>query len=64
MRRGTNPGAVLEDVGFRVARGAVGEPGQQAGQGWSADADARRAALVPLPAGWTSLDGRRGPSLA
>lgn len=64
VRRGTNPGAVLDDVGFRVARGAAGAPGTRAGQGWSADEDTRRAALTPLPAGWTSLDGRRGPPLA
>ena len=36
VRRGSAPDAVLEDVGFRVARGAVGEPGAQAAQGWSA----------------------------
>lgn len=64
VRRGTHPGAALEDVGFRVARGPVGEPGARAAQGWSADADERRAAVHPLPAGWTSLSGRRGPLLA
>lgn len=64
VRRGTNPEAVLEDVGFRVARGPVAESGTQAGQGWSADDDTERAAMRRLPAGWTSLSGRRGPPLA
>lgn len=64
VRRGTSPDATLEDVGFRVARGAVGEPAGRQAQGWSAEQDAARAAMPVLPAGWTSLDGRRGPQLA
>ena len=56
VRRGSAPDAVLEDVGFRVARGAVGDRGEQAAQGWSADADLRRALISgPLPMGWTPL---------
>lgn len=64
VRRGTSPGATLEDVGFRVARGAVGAPAERQAQGWSADDDDARAAMPVLPAGWTSLDGRHGPRLA
>ena len=56
VRRGSAPDAVLEDVGFRVARGAVGERGESAAQGWSATADRRRADIRgPLPLGWTPL---------
>lgn len=56
VRRGSAPDAVLEDVGFRVARGAVGAPGARAAQGWSASEDARRARITgPLPVGWTPL---------
>lgn len=55
VRRGSSPDAVIEDIGFRVARGAVGEPGTHAAQGWSAAADRERAALHPLPTGWTPL---------
>ncbi|MDD0859999.1 SUMF1/EgtB/PvdO family nonheme iron enzyme [Arthrobacter alpinus] len=56
VRRGSAPDAVLEDVGFRVARGAVGEPGATAAQGWSDDADRNRAAITgPRPIGWTPL---------
>jgi sulfatase modifying factor 1 len=56
VRRGSAPDAVLEDVGFRVARGAVGGPGDRAAQGWSADADRARADIRgPLPIGWTPL---------
>lgn len=56
VRRGSAPDAVLEDVGFRVARGAVGDAGSQAAQGWSAAADKHRAAIKgPLPIGWTPL---------
>jgi formylglycine-generating enzyme required for sulfatase activity len=55
VRRGSAPDAVLEDVGFRVARGAVGDADGRAAQGWSLDADRRRAALRPLPTGWTPL---------
>jgi formylglycine-generating enzyme len=58
VRRGSAPDAVLEDVGFRVARGAVGDPGAQAAQGWSADADRKRADIRgPRPIGWTPLRG-------
>ncbi len=56
VRRGSAPDAVLEDVGFRVARGAVGEAGGTAAQGWSVEADRRRADQPgPLPVGWTPL---------
>lgn len=56
VRRGSAPNAVLEDVGFRVARGAVGEPGESTAQGWSARRDRQRAAIRgPLPVGWTPL---------
>lgn len=60
VRRGSAPDAVLEDVGFRVARGAVGEPGLEpndaAAQGWSAAADLARADVRgPRPIGWTPL---------
>lgn len=55
-RRGSAPDAVLEDVGFRVARGSAGKPGAREAQGWSADADLRRARVTgPLPVGWTPL---------
>jgi formylglycine-generating enzyme len=56
VRRGTAPDALLEDVGLRVAQGAVGEPGATAAQGWSAAADRERAGIRgPLPVGWTPL---------
>ena len=56
VRRGSAPDAVLEDVGFRVAQGAVGERGAREAQGWSADADRQRADIRgPLPVGWTPL---------
>lgn len=52
VRRGDSPVARLEDVGFRVARGAAG-PG---GQGWSEGEDRTRAAITgPRPVGWTPL---------
>ncbi|MFE6237545.1 formylglycine-generating enzyme family protein [Cellulosimicrobium sp. NPDC057862] len=56
VRRGSAPDARIEDVGLRVARGAVGEPGVPAAQGWSDAADRARA-RVPglLPLGWTPL---------
>lgn len=58
VRRGSAPDALLDDVGLRLARGAVGLPGHA--QGWSADADTRRSNITgPLPVGWTPL-GRRG----
>lgn len=54
VRRGSAPDAVLEDVGVRVARGAVGRPGEA--QGWSHREDQRRADVRgPLPVGWTPL---------
>lgn len=56
VRRGSAPDAVLEDVGFRVARGPVGEPGAREAQGWSAASDRERADITgPLPIGWTPL---------
>ncbi|WP_234946149.1 formylglycine-generating enzyme family protein [Agrococcus sp. Marseille-P2731] len=56
VRRGTAPDATLEDVGVRVAQGAVADPGAAAAQGWSAAADRERAAIRgPLPIGWTPL---------
>ena len=56
VRRTSAPDAVLEDVGFRIARGAVGEPGQDEAQGWSSAADWERADIRgPLPIGWTPL---------
>lgn len=56
VRRGSSPGAVLEDVGFRVARGAVGAEGSDEAQGWSAAADLSRARISgPVPFGWTPL---------
>lgn len=58
VRRGSAPDAVVEDIGFRVARGPVGEPGSQSAQGWSAAADRERAAIRgPRPVGWTPLRG-------
>jgi formylglycine-generating enzyme required for sulfatase activity len=54
VRRGGAPGTELEDVGFRVARGAFDDP--DAAQGWSLAADRERAAYDdPLPPGWTPL---------
>ncbi|KQQ93435.1 hypothetical protein ASF62_12995 [Leifsonia sp. Leaf325] len=68
VRRGSAPDAVLEDVGFRVARGVVGVPGvvgapgvdevpgADEAQGWSARADRERADVRgPRPVGWTPL---------
>jgi len=56
VRRGSAPDALLEDVGFRVARGAVGDSGAEGAQGWSAAADIERASIRgPLPLGWTPL---------
>lgn len=57
VRRGSAPDAVLEDVGFRVARGAVAGFGtREEAQGWSAAADRQRADIRgPLPIGWTPL---------
>ena len=72
VRRGSLPESHLEDVGFRVARGAVGERGDAA-QGWSARRDRDRAGIRgPLPLGWTPLrelldddpEGGRRPAVA
>lgn len=53
VRRGNAPDAVVEDVGFRTARGPVNDHN---GHGWSEEADRDRAALSnPLPVGWTPL---------
>lgn len=62
VRRGSAPDAVLEDVGFRVARGAVGTVGEQSAQGWSAVDDWQRAQVRgPLPMGWTPNRELRDP---
>lgn len=56
VRRGSMSGATLDDVGFRVARGAVSAPGGHAAQGWSHEADMRRSDVQgPVPFGWTPL---------
>lgn len=56
VRRGSMPVARLDDVGFRVAQGAVGRAGDHAAQGWSRDADRKRAEFDgPIPRGWTPL---------
>ncbi|WP_225734896.1 formylglycine-generating enzyme family protein [Pseudoclavibacter endophyticus] len=57
VRRGNAPDAIVEDVGFRAARGAVADSaGADGGQGWSEAADRQRAAAShPLPLGWTPL---------
>jgi len=55
VRRASMPDTLLDDVGFRLAQGAVGPPGGAAAQGWSHDADVRRAAMSPRRAGWTPL---------
>lgn len=56
VRRGSMPGAMLDDVGFRVAQGIAGEAGADAGQGWSLAADRDRASIGGLlPLGWTPL---------
>src|SRR5690625_4074430 len=57
VRRGYAPDARVDDVGFRVARGAAAPIGQSdGGQGWSETADRQRASLNgPLPVGWTPL---------
>lgn len=59
VRRGSAPDARIEDVGLRVAQGAVGEPGVPAAQGWSDAADRARAQVPGLLAlGWTPLTFR------
>lgn len=63
-RRGSAPDAVVDGVGLRLARGAVGTGDATAAQGWSADQDRARAGMSgPLPMGWTPLrDLVVGPS--
>ncbi len=56
VRRGSMPSARLDDVGFRPARGAVGDPGNQSAQGWSHRSDRERARSgEPVGFGWTPL---------
>ena len=56
VRRGSMPGAMLDDVGFRVSQGTSGDSADHAGQGWSQEADRHRADVCgPMPAGWTPL---------
>ncbi len=55
VRRGSMPGARLDDVGFRVARGAVGDAEDHAGQGWSQQADLQRGTLPVTTFGWTPI---------
>ena len=56
VRRGSMPGARLDDVGFRLAQGAVGDPGAHAAQGWSRSRDQERTGTSrPMPSGWTPL---------
>lgn len=55
VRRGSMPEVQLDDVGFRVARGAI-TPGDEASiQGWSPQADADRARASTVQSGWTPL---------
>lgn len=57
VRRGTAPDAVIDDVGFRVARGPVVVGHGDEIQGWSRTVDAKRADVTgPRPMGWTPLD--------
>lgn len=57
VRRGNAPDAIVDDVGFRVARGATSRSeAADGGQGWSERGDRQRAMLGgPLPVGWTPL---------
>lgn len=56
VRRGTMPATRIDDIGFRVAQGAVGAPDTHAAQGWSREGDRARATMDGLrPAGWTPL---------
>lgn len=56
VRRGSFPSARLDDVGFRLARGAVGWPDATEAQGWAHARDIARANISgPLPMGWTPL---------
>ena len=61
VRRGSMPNARLDDVGFRIVSGAVGDGSTPAAQGWSRRADEERAQISgPVPVGWTPL---RAPDL-
>lgn len=57
VRRGNAPDARVDDVGFRIACGAVAAIGESdGGQGWSEAVDRQRASVSgPLPVGWTPL---------
>ncbi|WP_245192849.1 SUMF1/EgtB/PvdO family nonheme iron enzyme [Kocuria sp. JC486] len=58
VRRSTAPDAVIEDIGFRPARGAapLSDSRTAAFQGWSDDADRVRARVKGfIPFGWTPL---------
>ncbi|CCI53385.1 conserved hypothetical protein [Nostocoides jenkinsii Ben 74] len=56
VRRGSMPSARLDDVGFRIVSGAVGDGSTPAAQGWSRQADEERAQISgALPVGWTPL---------
>lgn len=54
VRRGSMPGTELDDVGFRVVRGAT-DGASGAAQGWSHRADQERARLATAPSDWTPL---------
>ncbi|MBS3182417.1 formylglycine-generating enzyme family protein [Leucobacter manosquensis] len=57
VRRGNAPDAIVEDVGFRVARGRVAQGADiNGGQGWSEASDRNRADVARLLSlGWTPL---------
>jgi formylglycine-generating enzyme required for sulfatase activity len=56
VRRGSSPKALLDDVGFRVARGPMTRTEPPSAQGWSDLADRERAHRPgPVPFGWTPL---------
>ena len=54
VRRGSAPGAELDDVGFRVIQGGF-QGVEDGAQGWSDRADRERARLAGAPPGWTPL---------
>lgn len=56
VRRGSTPGLELDDVGFRLAKGAVGVTDDHAAQGWSHHADQERARGSGTTSGWTPLE--------
>lgn len=60
VRRGDAPDALLEDVGFRVVRGALpAGKNIDGGQGWSDREDRERAkSQGARPLGWTPLEPR------